>query len=171
MRRAVTVTVTVALATLCGCDQAAKKGPATATAAKPGAVGATWTEVRHTSGARFFVTKPLAVGETRRIWLGAVLDRPAENGERQSTTLFDVDCRQLRMRVLEEEAWSQSGAAMPMTTPDSEKWFYPNPDLVAYRVVQMACGAMPISGQGFDSLKDAQAAAAAPATPRRPGGA
>lgn len=128
---------------------------------KPAPKAATWTLIRQTKGYTFLVTQPETVGAMKRMWLASISDKEM-NGIAQTNALFEIDCTQNRVRYLQEDQYSGTGDVVEVKPiEDPNKWYYPNPDVVARHVVDMGCGRTPITGAGFDTLKDARQAGVA----------
>lgn len=153
-----------AMALVAGCDQPAPKAAAKPVAPKPAAPKpATWTMIRKLRGTAYFVTQPVTVGEFKRVWLGSIEDEADANGTKASHTLFEIDCKQNRVRFLQEESFDRKGDALSIQPSDSAAvWYYPSPDIVAYAVVEMGCGRKAIVGKGYEKLRDAEASDAKP---------
>lgn len=137
-----------AVLALAGCE--AKEPP------EAEAPPAKWTLVRSVKGVHFFVTQPETIGDRQRIWVA--MWEPSGRGQGISDTLglFDVDCEERRMIVLEEAEYDMKGDFVPRPKR-ADSTIYPSPDIILHDVMEMACGREPITGPGFDTIKQAKA--------------
>lgn len=155
-----------ALAAICAIPAGCSEPQTKPSADRPPPAGAeerpVWTEIRNTQGTRFFLTQPKKVGQSTHVWLASISEKPDETGAVESSTLFAIDCSQTRMRVVEENGYDKSGGRLDLAPRDAEHWYYPSPDMVAFKVSEMACGSRPITGPGFASISEASKAKPTP---------
>lgn len=137
-----------AVLALAGCE--AKEAP------KAEAPPAKWTHIRYRDGVHFFVTQPTEVDRQARIWMSSVGTSGDAVRRIEATALYEADCKEQRGRFLEHSAYDAEGEPIDLPVDEGE-FIYPTPDSVLYKIMEMACGREPITGPGFDTIKQAKA--------------
>jgi hypothetical protein len=80
-------------------------------------------------------------GDIRRVWV--LIDRKsaAQSGSRSSRNLYELNCKDLRHRRIQAEAFSGQLAGGERTSVDNSPtpWKYPAPDTVDEAIMRLAC--------------------------------
>lgn len=142
------ILIGVAVLALAGCEA---QEPPQAEAPAP-----KWTLVRYVEGVHFFVTQPEMIEGRQRIWVAMWDQSGGRRGISDTLGLFDADCEERRMIVLEEAEYDMKGDFVPRQKR-ADNIIYPSPDTVLHDVMEMACGREQIVGPGFDTIRQAKA--------------
>lgn len=137
-----------AVLALVGCE-AKEAGEAEAPAPR-------WTHVSFDQGVHFFVTRPIGPEQRRRIWTASFHTTESETKNYEAHLLYEVNCEEQSARRLAEAGYDAESKPIDLQ-PGDRSVSYPSPDSHLHDVVEMACGRQPITGPGFDTIKQAKA--------------